>query len=590
MTAVNKINSNVVATTYAEETSIKTLPSTPIWRPLDVNGFTDFGGSISKVSRTPFRTDRQNRKGQTTDLDAAGTLNHDLVQEGLQDLLQGFFFASLRRKLDFGGNNELAGATINSGGSGYEVGDKLWPATGTYSVTPELEVTTVSTGAITAIKINKAGVVIMLPSNPVATTTDGDGTGGTVDLVWDVVTGVVASTDDYQAAAGLDSFAVNDLVFAAGFTNASNNGLKTVTVATATALTVSQALIDETPPVTATLVKVGFQFTAGDAEIDASGDLPILKTTTKDLTELGLVPGEFIYIGGDTVVTQFATSGMGFCRVRSIAANAIVIDKSQATLLTDDGAAKTIQVFLARVLKNETGTNIVRRTYNVERLLGAPDDASPTAIQSEYLTGAVPNEMTMNVPTADKAMLDLAFVAMDHEQRTATTGKKSGTRASAVEESAFNTSSNVPLINLAIVSDTDSNPTPLFAFAEEMTITISNNVSPDKAIGVFGGFDASHGNFVVTGSLTAYFMDVASVAAVRNNSDVTLDMHLVKENAGITVDIPLMSLGEGRLDVAQNEAIKIPLSQEASIGTGVITGFDHTMLMCFWDYLPDAAE
>lgn len=509
MTLAQKINSNVVETAYAEETGIKILPGTPIWKPLDVNSFTDFGGSISKVSRTPFRTDRQRRKGQTTDLDAAGSINHDLVQEGLQDLLQGFFFADLRPKPEVGGAGEI--------------------------------------------------------------------------------TGVTTSPDTYTAASGLDVFKTNDLVFVTGCTNAANNGLKTVTTATATVLTVSETLIAETPPNVAKIVRVGHQFAAGDLEVDAAGSLPQLVTTTKNLTELGIVPGEFIYVGGDTAVMQFATSGMGFMRCRSIAANAIVVDKAQADMITDAGAAKTIQVFLARVLKNETGTDIVRRTYNVERQLGAPDDASPSEIQSEYLTGAVPNEMTLNIPTADKAMVDMAFVAMDHEQRTGVVGIKAGTRISATEESAFNTSSNVPLINLAVVSDTDENPTPLFAFAEEMSIVVNNNVSPDKAIGVLGGFDASHGNFEVDGSMTAYFMDVDSVAAVRDNSDVTVDMHMVKENAGITIDIPLMSLGDGRLDVTQNEAIKIPLSQEAAIGTGAISGYDHTMLMCFWDYLPDAA-
>ena len=509
MAAVNKINSNVVETAYAEETSIKTLPGTPIWRPLDVNSFSDFGGSISKVSRNPFRTDRQMRKGSTVDLDAAGSINHDLVQAGLQDLLQGFFFADLRTKVEFGGAGEI--------------------------------------------------------------------------------TGVTTGPETYTAASGLDAYEANDLVFAAGCTNASNNGLKTVTTAIATVLTVAETLVAETPPATATLVQVGYQFTAGDLEVDSAGDLPVLTTTTKDMTDFGIVPGEFIYIGGDTTVTQFDTSGMGFCRVRSVTANEMVLDKSQSDLATDAGAAKTIQIFFGRVLKNETGTNIVRRTYNVERQLGAPDDAAPTEIQSEYLIGAVPNELTFNIPTADKAMLDLAFVAMDVEQRTGAVGIKSGTRTTSVEESAFNTSSNVPLINLAIVSDTDANPTPLFAFAEEMTMIVNNNVSPDKAIGVLGGFDASHGNFEVTVNLTAYFMDVGSVAAVRDNSDITLDVHLVKENAGITIDIPLLALGDGRLDVAQNEAIRIPLTQEAAIGTGAITGFDHTLLMSFWPYLPDAA-
>jgi len=507
---VSKINSNVVETAYAEEESIKTLPTTPVWRPLDVNSFTDFGGSVSTIARTPFRADRQNRKGSVVDLEAAGTLNHDLVQEGLQDLLQGFFFANLRTKVEFGGAGEI---------------------------------------------------------------TNVDGTG-----------------NDYEATSGLDVFESGDLVMASGFTNASNNGLKTVVTAAAASLEVSETIIDETPPAGAKLVQVGYQFETGDAELDAAGDLPILKSTTKDLTDFGLVPGEFIYIGGDIAVMQFDTGGGGFCRVRSIAAHEIVLDKSQNDLSTDAGTDKTIQVFFGRVLKNETGTDIVRRTYNIERKLGAPDEDEPTQIQSEYLTGAVPNEMSLNIPTADKAVMDLSFVAMDHEHRNGATGVKSGTRMDSVEEAAFNTSSDVPRINIAVVSDTDSNPTALFAFAEEMTLTINNNVSPDKAIGVLGGFDASHGNFVVTGSMTAYFMDVSAVTAVRNNSDITLDMHLVKDNAGITVDIPLLGLGDARLDVNQNEAIRIPLTQEAAIGTGAIAGFDHTLLMSFWDYLPDAAE
>ncbi len=511
MAAVNKINSNVVSTSYAEELTIKTLPGTPIWKPLDANSFSDFGGTISKVSRMPFRTDRQNRKGSTVDLDAAGSLNHDFVQEGLQDLLQGFFFADLRKKMEIDGN--------------------------------------------------------------------------------DLIDSVTATPNEYVAGEDMDDFEVGDLVFASGFDDVANNGLKEVTGATATNLTVAETLVNEAAaPTAAKLVAVGFQFDSGDLVVDTTGSLPQLTTSVKDLRELGLVPGEFIYVGGDSVVTQFAVSGMGFARVRSIAENVIVIDKSQADLIADAGAAKTIRIFVPRVLKNETGTEIVRRTYNIERQLGAPDDAAPTEIQSEYLIGAVPNEVTFNIPTADKAMLDMAFIAMDHETRAGDVGIKTGTRDTIVEESSFNTSSNVPLINLAIVSDTDENPVPLFAFAEEMTIVINNNVSPDKAIGVLGAFDASHGNFVVTGSITAYFMDVASVSAIRDNNDVTMDMHMVKENAGITIDIPLMSLGDGRLDVVQNEAIRIPLTQEASIGTGAISGFDHTLLMCFWDYLPDAAE
>ncbi len=296
MAAVNKINSNVVETNFAEELTIKTLPGTPVWRPLDVNTFSDFGGSIAKVSRTPFRTDRQNRKGQTVDLDAAGSLNHDLVQEGLQQLLQGFFFADLRPKIEIGGADEIDSVTTGP--------------------------------------------------------------------------------NEYVAGEDMDDFEVGDLVFASGFTNAANNGLKQVTGATATNLTVAETLVAEAAaPTAAKLVAVGFQFATTDLVVDMTGSLPQLTTSAKDFAELGLVPGEFIYIGGDSAAYQFATSGMGFARVRSIATNALVIDKCQEDLATDAGTGKTIRVFFGRVLKNEVGTSIVRRTYNIERQLGAPDDA-----------------------------------------------------------------------------------------------------------------------------------------------------------------------------------------------------------------------
>jgi len=82
-------------------------------------------------------------------------------------------------------------AAVNAGGTGYAVGDKLYPASGTYGVTPELEVTTESGGVVTGVQINNPGICSSQPSNPVATTTDGSGTGCTVDLTFTAGTGIV---------------------------------------------------------------------------------------------------------------------------------------------------------------------------------------------------------------------------------------------------------------------------------------------------------------------------------------------------------------------------------------------------------------
>ena len=400
-----------------------------------------------------------------------------------------------------------------------------------------------------------------------------------------------ASNPDEFEVASTTGFLANDIIQGQNFTNTGNNGIFVVTAVVAdTSVEVADGSLtaEASPPSDAQIVVVGHRFAAGDLDVDASGSLPQLTTVSKDLTELGLIPGEWIYIGGDTAALAFTNAvNNGWVRVQSIAANAIVLDKASGTMVTEASSTETIEVYFGRVLKNESdSSNQVRRTYQLERQLGASDNALPAQIQSEYLVGSVPNELTINFNTADKVTADLSFVSTDNEQRTGATGVKTGTRPAIVSADAYNTSNDVSRLKMSILDPANENPSALFAYLTEFTISINNNVSPNKAVSVLGAFDVTAGQFVVSGNATAYFSNVTAVQAVRNNSDVTIEVALVKSNAGIFIDIPLIALGDGRLDIEQDEPITLPLELNAAADRT----FDHTLMMIFFDYLPDAAE
>lgn len=403
----------------------------------------------------------------------------------------------------------------------------------------------------------------------------------------------LANPDEYQVAS-TTGFIVGNLIIGKNFAQAANNALNQVTAIVAdTSVEVADGqLVDETPGADAVIKVVGYQFSDADAVIDTTGNLPALTSTAvADLTTLGLVPGQWVYLGGDTAATQWTSAANnGFKRIRSVTATAITFDKSDSAMVADAGVAgKTIQMFFGDVLRNETGTLIKRRSYNIERTLGAPDDAAPAQIQSEVLKGAVPNEFTLNVPQADLASIDLTFVATDNEQRDGVTGPKQTGVIEAAAASEYNTSSDVGRIRLAVVSSVDEAPTALFAYVTEATITINNNVTPNKAVGILGAFDVTAGTFEVSGELTAYFSNVAATQAVRTNADVTLDVSFVKDNTALIVDLPLISLGDGRLNVEVDAPITLPLSTDAASGQDVSTDLDHTALITYFDYVPSAA-
>ena len=404
------------------------------------------------------------------------------------------------------------------------------------------------------------------------------------------ITGVTAASGyafDNDPSLG---FLANNLVFAQGFNNPTNNGPRSVTSVSTGAVAVTPAAVDEpAPPAGATLKAIGFQFPVGDVTLDAQAGQVIMTATATNMTTLGLHPGEWVFLGGDTLASQFAGNTPGYARVSvstPITSSQIVFDKTTWAPADAPGTGKTIQMFMGDFLRNMTEAEIEvagdyeRFIMDIERTLGR--DAN--GIQSQILEDCFANALTYTQPLSDKVTVDMTFVALNEYFRDGTDGLEPGVRVPGLGEAAFNTSTCLVRARMSLLVPGTINPTPLFAFVNAVELTIENNVTAVKAQGDIGGIDVVEGDFAVGGSATVYFSTVESVAAVRNYSDVTFDVILAQRNAGYVFDLPLLGLGDGRLNVTKDEPITVPLGLGAFENAG-----GYTASYTNFAYLPNAA-
>lgn len=401
-------------------------------------------------------------------------------------------------------------------------------------------------------------------------------------------TGAVAADHAYLVSSNA-GFAVGDLVFSSGMVR--NKGAATVTdISTAGELIVSEVLADESGA-TGTIMRVGHQAAVGDISFDAA--TKTLASVALDFTTLGLIAGEWLYLSADDAAHNLGAN-IGFCRVGSVAAHAIVLDKIAVTDPTNDdpanvyatatGAGKSVRFYFGRVIKNEKSALIKRYTYQAERTLGKADTTS-TYEQAEYLGGGVLDEAVFTFNSADKVTVEWGMTAGRKETRTSDEGPKAGTRASAAESSAFNTSTDIRRMSIEICGQ----DAPLYGYVMDASLTVKNNNKPNKALGILGAFAMNEGAFVVSGSVTAYFSTVEAGLAIENNADVTVDVILARDNHGIVFDVPLISLGDGAPKVTANEVIQLPLSIDAATAVSINPNTDYTFMMVFFDYLPNIA-
>ncbi len=154
----------------------------------------------------------------------------------------------------------------------------------------------------------------------------------------EVPTAATATTDLFDCTS-TTGFLVGSLVTSTGFSDAGNNVTEepvTAVVSNTTVEVLGATLVTDAAPGTdVNLVVVGHVGASADIDVDATGVFPALTSTALDFTTLGLIPGEWIFIGGDPAASDFVTAANnGFKRIRTIAALRLEFDKSDLTMTT----------------------------------------------------------------------------------------------------------------------------------------------------------------------------------------------------------------------------------------------------------------
>jgi hypothetical protein len=382
------------------------------------------------------------------------------------------------------------------------------------------------------------------------------------------ITAVAAGSGVYSAAAGLSIFSANQLVNCTGFTNSANNGVFKVISATATTLTLvnSASVAEAAPPAAAKIEVIGYEFGAGTLAMSVTAAAMTLTASAGGGAALNVLQaGQWVFIGGDAALTAFATGGTGFARVLSSTATTAVFDKTTFTPVADAGATKTIRIYYSSIYNNATSySGISVRSYQLERQLGSDGNGT----QSEYIVGAVPNELDINFKNKDKITADMKFIAMGYESRIGSIGVKTGTRTAInPNETGYSSSLDVYRAAIAPYSTTLLNSPAIVGYLTDIKFSIKNNANIAEAIGETTGFDVNLGNFDVSADSDGYFTTLSAVNAISSNTDVTMDIIISSPNGdgtyhGKVIDLPLMEIGNGKLAVVKDQAIKIPLTSK----------------------------
>lgn len=375
---------------------------------------------------------------------------------------------------------------------------------------------------------------------------DNDGTADSVITAL-ATTGTIATVTTGPA------FAVGHLVRFTGFGIAGNNGVFRTTTASATVPAfVGSGITDETvPPAAARMKVVGFAGVAGDITATATG----LASTTLDFTTLGLIPGQWLKLGGTAAGDKFAITPANndWARISGpITATAIPLDNRPSGWGVDAGTGKTIKVWFGDQVKN--GTTQIGQS--IEK--GFLGQAVPTYIAQP---GMVVSKLSMDWTAKTKITGDVTYMGMTGAaQGTVPLDAAPDAATSLTSYPVMACSANVGRIGEAGAALTAPNFVKSLAFSIDNTLTAIDDITTIGAAGI-----GSHSRNV-TGTLNTYFGDNTLLTKYFAGALTSINARVAKGNMAVIVQFPQVTYNsDGSPNAgAMNQDVMLNLGFKAS--------------------------
>lgn len=624
------VNTENTALAYAIEDSLGVLPGSPTWYTVDFSQLTSWGAAYTRVERDTTTKDRQNRKGDTVDVDSAVTVASDLTMSRVRDFTEGFLFAT------FAGEGDRTVSAVTAASDRYTVESGNTLATGRlvyargHNEAANNGVKRVTGGSATQVDVfEELTDESSPPANAVVTQCGHQAAAG--DITMDSSGNLVSSSLDFttlEITAG-QMIKVGDSGTPHKFQNAANNHFARVKTIAANLLTLEKHggtpvaddgtaplgqvwQVDDTPSGNA------FVDETADANSDTSADL--------DLFPSSEAANDYVAFGADAPFTKLifdcagGTAGVGgtvdweywnglaWTALSGVTDNTTGFtagtsdgqtvtwtqpqDWATTTLSTESSALYYVravitgtystnpvydQVFIdteIRILFGQYGRNVgvddgsyLKRSFQFE--LAWENLASDGSDEYEYAEGNYCNEMTIAVDDSGKATCSFEFVGTDTDPPTGTRKTNAASPVEPNRVAVLNGSDEVARLRI-----TQTDESGVQTDFDSCSITLRNNIRPIKVRGTLGAKYMSVGKLDVEFDARLLFQSSDPITAIRNNTTMTLEMIMRDDEDGaVAYDIPALTLNGGNRDLVRNDAVRIQLPGKAhkdpTLGTSI---------------------